>query len=89
MICVVDVEAEDMELGVSTPDDLAPDVDDSLNEEDEGALDSEEQIEEELGLNPDEETEGMLLLSGVMLTRLKLAAGSANAYYSIILAAFQ
>lgn len=49
-----------MELG--TADDLAFDVDDGAGEEDPEALDSEEErdLDEELGLHPEEETEGTL-----------------------------
>jgi ATP-dependent RNA helicase DHX37/DHR1 len=52
----VDVEPEDCELGVSTQEDLAIDVDDDVADDDPEALDSdnEHHIDEELGLDGEE-----------------------------------
>ena len=52
-----------MELGTVKPEDLAFDVDDGVCEEDPEALDSEEErdLNEELGLHSEEETEGMYI----------------------------
>ena len=53
-----------MELGTAKPEDLAFDVDDDVCEEDPEALDSEEEqrdLDEELGLHSEEETEGTFI----------------------------
>lgn len=50
------MEAEDVDLGDARPDDLAFDVDEDMDEQDADALDSddEQELNEELGLDPDE-----------------------------------
>ncbi|KAF7299047.1 hypothetical protein MIND_00853000 [Mycena indigotica] len=55
----VDVEAEDLELGIQPPDHLAPDVDEGMADEDPDALESDDETDEirldkELGLDPDD-----------------------------------
>ena len=59
IVIVADLEAEDIDLGSAVDNDLAPDVDELLNEvEDPEALDSDDddQLDEELGLDHDSES---------------------------------